>query len=129
EIGLALDGTYGCPIIPASTIKGAAAAYAWSTTPTGDDLAQFNRVFGLPRAGQPGAPNRQGSVCVLDALPHRGTVKIRRDVVTPHVQPYYRERKRQPPAEYHQPIPAEFLTIDDGAFAIDLVGPQDDVNA
>jgi len=129
EIGLALHGTYGCPVIPASTIKGAASAFAWSTEPTGDDLAKYHRVFGLPRAGRAAAKADKGTVCFLDALPHGGPVNVRRDVVTPHVQPYYRERDRLPPAEYHQPIPADFLTIGGGAFAIDLVGPEKDVTA
>jgi CRISPR type III-B/RAMP module RAMP protein Cmr6 len=51
-------------------------------------------------------------------------------VLTPHVQPYYRDTSRDaatgnaaPPAEWHNPVPVGFLTVCGGSFAVDLAGP------
>jgi CRISPR-associated protein Cmr6 len=137
ELGLSLHGTYGWPVIPGSSIKGAVAAWARQAGHADDDPATYERIFGLPRAGhrptagEPGGDGpraRRGSVTFLDASPHDGPIQVRRDVVTPHVQPYYRDTGRKPPAEYHQPIPSEFLTVDGGAFGIDLIGPPGDTD-
>jgi CRISPR-associated protein Cmr6 len=127
EIGLSLHGTYGWPVIPGSTIKGVTCAWATNDPTTAADPATFNAVFGLPRVGEADSgPACEGTVTFLDALPFGGPVTVARDVVTPHVQPYYRDNP-QPPAEYHNPIPAEFLVVTGGVFAIDLLGPTDQV--
>ncbi|MEV0966619.1 type III-B CRISPR module RAMP protein Cmr6 [Streptomyces sp. NPDC049910] len=126
EIGLALHGTYGVPVIPGSTVKGLTAAWAQET---GQDSALMDTVFGAPRPGRPGTP-RQGAVRFLDALPLQ-TAKLARDVLTPHAQPYYRstdtgESTTAPtavaPAEHHNPIPVPFLTVRGTRFAVDLTG-------
>lgn len=141
EVGLSLHGTYGWPVLPGSAVKGATAAWAREEGGEDADPPRLLRIFGQlvdvvegeRETGKPAPPRRgaerhhRGSVCFLDGLPYARAVSIRRDVVTPHAQPYYRERYRQPPAEYHQPIPAEFLTVDGGVFAIDLIGPDPDV--
>lgn len=155
EIGLSLHGTYGCPVIPGSTIKGLTCALARECGIDRDDSSRFGRIFGLPRvrikkdtetrattdADQPSEPSggedegaengigARGSVVFFDALPAEGPVGIARDVVTPHQQPYYSGVPGQAPGEHHQPIPSDFLVVDGGAFAIDLVGPEDDVAA
>ncbi|RKN33832.1 type III-B CRISPR module RAMP protein Cmr6 [Micromonospora musae] len=146
EIGLSLHGTYGWPIIPGSTIKGLTRAWARECGVDRDDPQRFDRIFGLPRAqttadtdapasppeidggdsrggGGGGKSAVRGSVVFLDALPAGGPVSVTRDVVTPHQQPYYDDEQRLAPGEHHQPIPSEFLVVDGGAFAIDLVGP------
>ncbi len=141
EVGLSLHGTYGWPIIPGSTLKGVTCAYASTDPAVRENPQLFDRVFGLPRvgAGPAGATGaspddetedaraREGTVCFLDALPLGGPVQVLRDVVTPHVQPYYRDSS-QPPAEYHNPIPVEYLVVAGGAFAVDLLGPAGDVD-
>ena len=51
------------------------------------------------------------------------------DVLTPHVKPLLRDDRGQaqdpvePPAEYHNPVPLNFLTVS-GAFAVDLYGSE-----
>lgn len=138
EMGLSLHGTYGWPVIPGSSVKGLTAAW---TQPLVDaetvDPALFEAVFGTPRIRPirpPRTPKekpRRGSVRFLDAIPVGGPVTVTRDVVTPHVQPYYaaagRDGEPVPPAEHHQPIPWEFLVISRGQFAVDLIGPAEDV--
>lgn len=142
EIGLSLHGTYGWPVIPGTSLKGLTAAWATGSRHAGTaraDTATLDRIFGTPRpksaapddhsAKRPsGDEVRRGSVCFLDALPVGGPVGVAVDVVTPHHQPYYGDRDgRMPPAEHHNPVPSEFLVVTGGTFAVDLVGPADDV--
>lgn len=120
EIGLALHGTYGWPLLPGSTIKGAARAWASGTDV---DASTIARVFGpAPLSESTG----QGSVTWFDSLPDRDGVNVVLDGQTPHQQPYY--AGHQPPAEWHNPVPSLFLAIDGGAFVLDLIGPQADVD-
>ncbi|MBN1172679.1 MAG: type III-B CRISPR module RAMP protein Cmr6 [Micromonosporaceae bacterium] len=138
EIGLSLHGSYGWPLIPGSTLKGVTCAFAETTEQATAEPALLDEIFGLPRQssdrdsdtsgpgtscpGASGPTARRGTVTFLDALPLGGPVQVLRDVITPHVQPYYRDNA-QPPAEHHNPIPVEFLVIGGGAFAVDLIGP------
>jgi CRISPR type III-B/RAMP module RAMP protein Cmr6 len=137
EIGLALHGTYGWPVIPGSTLKGLTCA---SALEAGAEPEQVAAILGLPRVGEEAdqshhaliidAPKASmGTVRFLDAIPAGGPVGVRLDVLTPHVKPYYDAAARgaapqqfQPPAEYHNPVPVQFLVVDQGSFAIDLVG-------
>lgn len=149
ELGISLHGTYGWPIIPGSGLKGVTAAFMWGRAGgTAKGREMFREAFGAPFppsrpiADEEGtsadARSREnemrarGSVRFLDALPHGGPVTVEVDVLTPHVKPYYdttREHRDgetpQPPAEYHQPVPVQFLTITGGAFAADLVGDSE----
>jgi CRISPR type III-B/RAMP module RAMP protein Cmr6 len=141
EIGLSLHGTYGWPVIPGSTLKGLACAWALES---GDEPERVGAVLGLPRVGEAadrpepgsarvpptGAPKASmGTVRFLDAIPAGQPVRVSRDVLTPHVKPYYDDIARdgsqqlRPPAEYHNPVPVQFLVVDQGSFAVDLVGP------
>jgi CRISPR-associated protein Cmr6 len=136
EIGLALHGTYGWPVIPGSALKGLAAAWAASSHADPRDVW---RVLGAPRhdvqippgpggSGKlPGAA--RGTVCFLDAIPDGQPATVEADVFTPHVKPYYDSMADAggtgvPPAEYHNPVPLTFLTVR-GAYAVDLYGKND----
>lgn len=130
EISLALHGTYGWPVIPGSSLKGLAAA--WATSPDSKaDPDDVVRVFGAPRTGTsrpagPGPANAIGSVRFLDAMPDGRPVAVLADVMTPHVKPYYDSMAvpsatPAPPAEYHNPVPLTFLTVR-GPYVIDLYG-------
>jgi CRISPR-associated protein Cmr6 len=166
EIGISLHGTYGCPIIPGSSLKGLAAAWAADSDA---DPAEVRRVLGSPRrdiataAGStssavtsdaaadrkgaspqpspaalhsgsddeaPGATQpsaARGTVRFLDAIPAGRPVTVIVDVLTPHVKPYYDNKgdgaadSLVPPAEYHNPVPVNFLTVS-GTYAVDLYG-------
>jgi len=137
EIGLALHGTYGWPVIPGSALKGMTAAWAASSDADPRDVW---RVLGAPRRdvplppaglgdqGKPPEPAK-GTVCFLDAIPDEQPVAVEADVFTPHVKPYYDGMARPggtdvPPAEYHNPVPLTFLTVC-GAYVVDLYGKSD----
>lgn len=144
EIGLSLHGTYGCPVIPGTSLKGMTAA--WATLEDADP-GLIGRVLGTPRLhrGRPGSTDKpqdaenlaarpssaMGSVCFLDAIPLDQPVAVRQDVLTPHVKPYYDAlagpagTPLAPPAEHHNPVPVSFLTVR-GAFAVDLYGKNPD---
>lgn len=117
EIGMSLHGTYGWPVIPGSSLKGLAAA--WAAQAPGSDSGDITRIFG--------ATDDRGSVRFLDAIPDGEPASVVLDVLTPHQQPYYTStapksgRTPVPPAEYHNPVPVHFLTVT-GAFALDLTG-------
>jgi len=127
EIGLALHGTYGWPVIPGSALKGLAAA--WAESPgSGADPADVRRVLGGPPPGEritTASPARMGTVRFLDAMPDGEPAQVVLDVLTPHVKPYYDALANGdspvPPAEYHNPVPVTFLTVR-GGFAVDLWG-------
>lgn len=128
EIGMALHGTYGWPVIPGSGLKGMAAAWAVYSGADEDDV---RRVFGGPRPGERATKERpatRGSVRFLDALPDGKPVSVMTDVMTPHVKPYYDQLVKGtdlvPPAEYHNPVPLKFLTVR-GGYAFDLYGPSE----
>jgi CRISPR type III-B/RAMP module RAMP protein Cmr6 len=144
EIGIALHGTYGCPVIPGSTLKGVTRAWAgqfldddvaWTRPGTRPTVAVIDQMFGPPppgaRAGTATAP-RAGNLDVFDALPTGEPMRVTVDGVTPHVQPYYGEdgapagRQATAPGEWHNPVPSPFLTVSGGRFAVDVVGPQQD---
>ncbi len=116
EIGLALHGSYGWPVIPGSALKGL--AHAWAAAHALE--ADVSRVFGTP--------GRRGSVRFLDAIPAGKPAAVAADVLTPHVKPYYDDvaagrPQIRPPAEYHNPVPVQFLAVS-GEFGVDLYGPD-----
>ena len=78
EVGIALHGTYGWPVIPGSTLKGA--ARAWATLPGNNiDDEDVTRVLGTPpSAGEP----HSGRVIIMDALPSGEPVTVRLDAVS-----------------------------------------------
>ncbi|MDT0329343.1 type III-B CRISPR module RAMP protein Cmr6 [Nocardiopsis lambiniae] len=145
ELGISLHGTYGWPIIPGSGLKGAAAAYAWSEVEgSAADVEAFTRVFGTPLPShRVGGRERHGSetgsrgrVRFLDAFASGGPVTVSVDVLTPHVKPYYDTtvtgrpgEAAEPPAEHHQPVPVNFLTVSGGTFATAVVGDDEGTTA
>jgi CRISPR type III-B/RAMP module RAMP protein Cmr6 len=144
ETSLTMSPTYGFPIFPGSALKGVAASQARAVH--GDVLPDaVARLFGTPRprvdvdAGieldadaliDGGAGAAQGAVVVLDALPV-SPPEVVVDVLTPHVKPYYDKdpdgAPKEPPAEYHNPVPVRFLAVEQTSFQAWLIGLPDDV--
>jgi len=132
ETSLTMSPTWGVPIIPGSALKGVAASQARAAH--GDPLPdRIARLFGTPRPGESTVDDvvaTRGAVTVLDALPV-GPPDVVVDVLTPHVKPYYdkdaAKQPKEPPAEYHSPVPVRFLAVAATAFQCWLVGPKGDV--
>ncbi|MFV0374576.1 type III-B CRISPR module RAMP protein Cmr6 [Microbacterium sp.] len=137
EIGIALHGTYGWPVLPASGLKGL--ARRWAIENAEDDTA-WKRIFGT--APTDVAPGKVGTVTFFDAIPGEKTVKVELDVVTVHHGAYYRRHATSdptrpdaasPPAGIENPVPVTFLTVGrgnpqkNGCLIAVLTGPEADV--
>jgi CRISPR-associated protein Cmr6 len=77
------------------------------------EAADFYRVFGTTE--------RRGEVIFFDAYPTQ-TPKLKLDILNPHYGEYYRNPKNPkptdkltPPADYLNPVPTYFLTVDRGS--------------
>jgi len=101
ENGCRLHRTYGVPVIPGSSVKGALRAGLLDI----DDYRQYE-------TGLFGTPDRAGAVEVFDAWwdPEKSTGSgLALDVVTVHHQDYY--SGKDAPKESESPVPVHFLTI------------------
>jgi CRISPR-associated protein Cmr6 len=118
NVGFALHGTYGWPVLRGSALKGVARAYARDVQelPPEEELA----IFGTRPNVSPGQP---GQVTFLDATCTGASVRVARHVMTPHVGEYYAQSAK-PPAEYWNPVPVEFLAVERAEFLAVLLGPR-----
>lgn len=97
--GFAWHYTLGVPYLPGSSIKGLVGEWA-------------RRHLGAAQATQAlGTPESAGCVIFLDALPV-APLQLSADVLTPHQGPYYQGGAA--PGDWHNPIPAPFLTVAPG---------------
>lgn len=129
---MTLHPIYGVPIIPGSSLKGLARAYAVTCwLPEQPDKAaaweQTLRVFGnmssapwvrdLARKTHerfnletlPDTDDAAGAVVFHDAWPH-GVPKIEVDIVNNHHKPYYQDLKEFP-ADWQSPEPSYFAAV------------------
>lgn len=121
EIGFMFDWTSGFPIIPGSSLKGAAlrtAKYAKSgDVQIKNDKGEIikideviEEIFGSPEKGS-------GRIIFLPAYPVITGDKpfLELDVMTPHYQEYYTDKEgKTPPADWFSPKPHKFLTVPEG---------------
>ncbi len=125
DVGLALHGSYGWPVIRGSSLKGAAHAYARDEKSV--PAARRAQVYGGPRPDDAaGSAARVAAVAFLDAVPSR-CLAVRETVMTPHVGEYYTDPSRSAPAEYWNPVPVPFLAVTAGQWTAFLVGDPDGV--
>lgn len=111
EIGFMFDWTTGLPIIPGSSLKGAARAAAQEN---GFKSDKINEIFG--KELKPGEKHTMGGrIIFLPAYPlvENKTTKafLDVDVLTPHYKNYYDKSKNEPQADNHSPEPLKFLTV------------------
>ncbi|MCA9950724.1 MAG: type III-B CRISPR module RAMP protein Cmr6 [Anaerolineales bacterium] len=133
ENGLTFHHTYGVPIIPGSSLKGTARAYAAANLDGvwAEKGPAFRTLFG----GQALTPHeddseadkqrkkaRAGIVVFYDALPLPHSFGIHNEVMTVHHREYYQTGK-QPPADWDSPTPIPFLSAH-GTFLIALYAPD-----
>ncbi|MDX2305780.1 MAG: type III-B CRISPR module RAMP protein Cmr6 [Microscillaceae bacterium] len=139
ETGITLHHIYGIPYIPATSIKGV--VRSWYLLDKYHDKKaemegyaiqdeEFCKVFGCAKDlkinGKPfesilkGKDGRsaefEGNIIFFDAFPLTAP-KLKLDIMTPHYQPYYDDKKgEKPPADYYSPNPIPFLTIENTKF-------------
>ncbi len=127
ETSMTLHHIYGIPYIPGSAIKGVVRNHI-ITEEFGEDKngsldlkhaenralkdQGFCDIFGCPKESFY-KESRQGKVIFFDALP-LSEPKIKQDIMNVHYPDYYGGNK--PPADYQNPIPIYFLTVEDAKF-------------
>lgn len=107
--GFSWHPTLGVPYLSSSSIKGL--LRSWLVEWCGD-AARANFWLGQDNDGGPGA------LTIFDAVP-TGAVLVGPDVMTPHYGPWY-QGAREPPADWHSPIPVSFLLVKQATFRIHL---------
>jgi CRISPR-associated protein Cmr6 len=146
---------YGFPMLPGSSVKGIARAWALVSLATAlesdrldnldktlsvDEEKKFSDAFKqtYPQASQQnytlarefrmlfGTTNAAGCAVFFDATPAR-LPKLELDIMNPHYPKYY--QGKEPPTDSQSPIPVYFLTVAPNTefrFAVGWRGPLDD---
>lgn len=127
EVGFAFH-RYGFPMLPGSSVKGIARAYASLAKDLDESDTGFAQVFGrAPAPGQDQSLAQSGRAVFLDAIPAE-LPSLELDVMTPHFPEYYHQGKAAP-TDDQSPIPVYFLTVAPNTkflFAVGWRGPLDD---
>ena len=114
EAGLALEHTWGVPMIPGSALKGltAAAAHQILADPSWHKSQGDKNERGSSLAKLAGNLAHIGEVIFHDAwwIPEGDTLPIHCDVMTVHHQEYYKEGA-VPPSDMDSPIPVPFASV------------------
>lgn len=140
ETSMTLHHIYGIPYIPATSLKGVIRNWIIETTYYGREEEalvdpRFCDWFGCPaelvidtkqgkkRYASYYEEARRGALVFFDAYPIEPP-RLRTDVMNPHYAPYYSDKTgKTPPADYHQPIPVFFLTVEETPFQF-IVGSR-----
>lgn len=107
EIGFMFDWTSGLPVIPGSSLKGAA-RYAAET----EKHECINEIFGMEKGDA-----QAGEIIFFPAYPcfiDNDKPFLELDVMTPHYAEYYSNPAENPPADWYSPLPLHFLTVPAG---------------
>jgi CRISPR-associated protein Cmr6 len=114
EVGFTFH-RYGFPILPGSSVKGV--ARAWATVQLeGVDLAErdsdFIAVFGrAPQKREDENVAQSGGAVFFDAIPAR-IPKLELDIMNPHFPDYYGDKTgKKAPTDWQIPRPVFFLTV------------------
>jgi len=109
ETGITLHHIYGIPYIPASSIKGMLRSYF-------NYLKQKGQIEETIIDNFLGSQKKMGDVFFYDAFPI-SIPKIAIDIMNPHYSKYYSsEGSDYPPGDWLDPVPVNFLTIQDTTF-------------
>jgi len=98
---------YGFPILPGSSVKGIARAYAWLVEERRESDPDFLAVFGDAPQGSEEVAQSGGAV-FFDAIP-ASPFKLELDIMNPHFPDYYQGDKF--PTDWQSPHPVYFLTV------------------
>jgi CRISPR type III-B/RAMP module RAMP protein Cmr6 len=121
EVGMTFHRIYGFPLIPGSSLKGLARAYAELVVKASQD--EITHVFGdAPRPDEDPSMAHVGRAVFFDAVP-LAPPHLEIDVMNPHYADYY--QGNAPPADYLSPTPIYFLTVgQDSRYLFAVAGPE-----
>ena len=141
ETSMTLHHIYGIPYIPGQAVKGLLRSWLISAKFSDNDMGEFDMenaekralknktfcdMFGCPSEGSFYKEARQGNVYFFDAFPITlNKDSIQPDIMNTHYAPYYSEKK--PPADYQNPIPITFLTVQKTSFEF-FIGIKPGIN-
>lgn len=124
DTAIALHHIYGFPYIPASSIKGILRTYLIETYFENKEAKAFENkimcdIFGCPdtidKTKTYYQKEQQGKIIFFDAMPvHSPVGCIVADIMNPHYSEYY--TKETAPADWYNPVPIVFLTVEKLAF-------------
>lgn len=130
ETSMTLHHIYGIPYIPGSALKGVIRNHIITELFEKNENGQidlknaeeqalkdqgFYDIFGCPKNSFYNE-SRQGKVIFFDAFP-LSKPQIKVDIMNPHYWPYYSDSSSKvPPADYHNPQPIFFLTVQNTEF-------------
>jgi len=118
ETSMTFHHIYGIPYIPGSAVKGV--TRHWVVQEYHENNEQkalcddfFKDIFGTEE--------KQGEVIFFDAYPI-GDIKLAVDIMNPHYPDYY--SKNFPPADWQNPNPIKFLTVENTKFCFHLASKK-----
>ncbi|NMC59257.1 MAG: type III-B CRISPR module RAMP protein Cmr6 [Candidatus Methanofastidiosa archaeon] len=129
ETSMTLHHIYGIPYIPGSAIKGVIRSHLITEYFEKNENGQidlknaeeralkdqgFCDIFGCSKNSFYNE-SRQGRVTFFDAFP-LSEPQVKADVMNPHYGPYYSDSLNKPPADYHNPKPIFFITVENTEF-------------
>lgn len=141
EVGMTFDHTLGIPYLPATGIKGLVRLAHILSLIQDSDKAQIlihgdllddthpesliPDLFGGDRKGEEG--KSRGNVIFMDAYPEK-IPELHVDIMNPHYGDYYSDEAGQtPPADYLDPVPVQFLTVQKGTvFVFRAIVPENE---
>lgn len=130
EVGFTFH-RYGFPMLPGSSVKGVARAYARAVLgmqhPEDNDAPpDFTAVFGKAPEGKGDTGAQAGRAIFFDAIP-KSRPGLVLDIMNPHYPDYYQNGKA--PTNWQSPKPVPFLTVKEGTtfrFAVGWRGVADE---
>lgn len=110
ENSITLHHIYGYPVLPGSTLKGVARAYAEAQPYAERQL--IGKIFGSEDKNA-NEDSEKGKVFFWDAIP-TGMPNFTADILTPHYSDYY-SSENVAPGDYMTPVPVAFMCMNKGA--------------
>ncbi|MDR1646987.1 MAG: type III-B CRISPR module RAMP protein Cmr6 [Zoogloeaceae bacterium] len=122
ETGICVSHSYGMPMVPGSTVKGCAQAYARAVGLSPEYRAV---LFGEDEESAEGSKRLPGAACLIwhDAWwnPDSGTKPFVREIVTTHHMEYY-AGKTDEATDFDSPVPNAQIAAQ-GSFCFAIEGP------
>jgi CRISPR-associated protein Cmr6 len=108
EVGFSFN-RYGFPILPGSSVKGIARAYAELVADKDENNPDFLAIFGRAPEKNDDADGQSGGAVFFDAVPAQ-LPALDLDIMNPHYPDYYQDPQKSP-GNWQSPVPVYFLVV------------------